>query len=174
MCRFHIEGFVTGFGNPDWSKTHEPATQTSTVVNALVEGGATCVAKTIVDDMAFGYVLNCLSINPWMCYRIWEWISNFQSANLYNNVYWLLQAAIVSLFFFFPFHLFALWTLSCLLSRISGENKHYDAQTNPASSSRVPGGPSSGAAVAVAANLVDFSLGIFYNPTLSTISIYFI
>nr|GMC69147.1 outer envelope protein 64, chloroplastic [Ipomoea batatas] len=94
---FHIEGFVTGFGNPDWAKTHEPATQTSTVVTALVEAGATCVAKTIVDDMAFG---------------------------------------------------------------ISGENKHYDAPTNPSSSSRVPGGPSSGAAVAVAANLVDFSLGI--------------
>lgn len=58
MHRFHIEGFVTGFGNPDWAKTHEPATQTSTVVTALVEAGATCVAKTIVDDMAFGYVLN--------------------------------------------------------------------------------------------------------------------
>ncbi|CAH9143968.1 unnamed protein product [Cuscuta epithymum] len=94
---FNIAGFVTGFGNPDWSRTHEPATRTSTAVTALVEGGATCVAKTIVDDMAIG---------------------------------------------------------------LSGENKHYDAPTNPASSSRVPGGASSGASVAVAANLVDFSLGI--------------
>lgn len=42
---------------------------------------------------------------------------------------------------------------------ISGENKHYGTPTNPAATARVPGGSSSGAAVAVAANLVDFSLG---------------
>lgn len=94
---FNITGFVTGFGNPDWSKTHESATQTASAVTALVEGGATCVGKTIVDDMALG---------------------------------------------------------------LSGENKHYDVPTNPASSSRVAGGASSGASVAVAAKLVDFSLGI--------------
>nr|GMD33925.1 outer envelope protein 64, chloroplastic [Ipomoea batatas] len=94
---FHIEGFVTGFGNPDWSRTHEAATKTSVVVNALVEGGAMCVGKTVVDDLAFG---------------------------------------------------------------MSGENRHYDSPTNPAASSRVSGGPSSGSAVAVASKLVDFSLGI--------------
>ncbi|MED6109176.1 Translocon at the outer membrane of chloroplasts 64 [Stylosanthes scabra] len=43
---------------------------------------------------------------------------------------------------------------------ISGENKHYGTPTNPSVPSRVPGGSSSGAAVAVAANFVDFSLGI--------------
>lgn len=42
---------------------------------------------------------------------------------------------------------------------ISGENKHYGTPTNPATPAKVPGGSSSGAAVAVAANLVDFSLG---------------
>lgn len=42
---------------------------------------------------------------------------------------------------------------------ISGENKHYDTPTNPAAPAKVPGGSSSGAAVAVAASLVDFSLG---------------
>lgn len=94
---FNIEGFVTGFGNPDWSRTHEPATRTCSVIAALVDGGATCVGKTIVDDMAFG---------------------------------------------------------------VSGENKHYDTPTNPAAPARVPGGASSGAAVAVAAKLVEFSLGI--------------
>ncbi|XP_055815680.1 outer envelope protein 64, chloroplastic-like [Solanum dulcamara] len=52
--RFDINGFVTGFGNPDWSRTHEPASQTSTVVKTLVEGGATCTGRTVVDDMAFG------------------------------------------------------------------------------------------------------------------------
>lgn len=47
---------MTGFGNPDWSRTHEPASQTSTVVTTLVEGGATCTGRTVVDDMAFGFV----------------------------------------------------------------------------------------------------------------------
>ncbi|CAN4086608.1 unnamed protein product [Withania somnifera] len=93
---FNINGFVTGFGNPDWSRTHEPASQTSTVVSSLVEGGATCTGRTVVDDMAFG---------------------------------------------------------------ISGEQRHFDTPTNPAAPARIPGGSSSGAAVAVAANFVDFSLG---------------
>ncbi|KAM3246289.1 outer envelope protein 64, chloroplastic [Capsicum annuum] len=93
---FDINGFVTGFGNPDWSRTHEPASQTSTAVSALVEGGATCTGRTVVDDMAFG---------------------------------------------------------------ISGEQSHFDTPTNPAAPARMPGGSSSGAAVAVAANFVDFSLG---------------
>nr|DAD32116.1 TPA_asm: hypothetical protein HUJ06_010967 [Nelumbo nucifera] len=51
---FDIDGCVTGFGNPDWVKTHEAATRTSPVVSSLVEGGATCVGKTVVDDMAYG------------------------------------------------------------------------------------------------------------------------
>lgn len=40
-----------------------------------------------------------------------------------------------------------------------GENKHYGTPVNPAATSRVPGGSSSGSAVAVAAELVDFALG---------------
>ncbi|KAH6763413.1 translocon at the outer membrane of chloroplasts 64-III [Perilla frutescens var. hirtella] len=51
---FNIEGFITGFGNPDWSRTHDPATRTCHAVAALVDGGATCVGKTVVDDMALG------------------------------------------------------------------------------------------------------------------------
>ncbi|THG18681.1 hypothetical protein TEA_022490 [Camellia sinensis var. sinensis] len=95
--RFDIDGFVTGFGNPDWARTHEAASQTSPVLSALIEGGATCIGKTVVDEMAFG---------------------------------------------------------------ISGENKHYGTPTNAAAPARIPGGSSSGGAVAVAASLVDFSLGI--------------
>ncbi|XP_051119417.1 outer envelope protein 64, chloroplastic [Andrographis paniculata] len=94
---YDIEGFVTGFGNPDWSRTQDPATQTCPVVAALVDGGATCVGKTVVDDMALS---------------------------------------------------------------VSGQNKHYGTPTNPTLPARVPGGASSGAAVAVAAKLVDFALGI--------------
>lgn len=88
---------MTGFGHPDWEKTHEVAARTSTVVSTLVEGGATCVGITVVDELAFS---------------------------------------------------------------INGQNKHYGTPTNPAVTARVPGGSCSGAAVSVAANLVDFSLGI--------------
>ncbi|KAJ8636631.1 hypothetical protein MRB53_010898 [Persea americana] len=42
---------------------------------------------------------------------------------------------------------------------INGENKHYGTPTNPCAPDRIPGGSSSGSAVAVAAELVDFSLG---------------
>ncbi|XP_022738460.1 outer envelope protein 64, chloroplastic-like isoform X2 [Durio zibethinus] len=94
---FDIEGYVTGFGHPDWEKTHEASSHTSSVVLSLVEGGATCVGKTIVDELAYS---------------------------------------------------------------IHGENKHYSTPTNPSAPACIPGGSSSGAAVAVAANFVDFSLGI--------------
>lgn len=43
--------------------------------------------------------------------------------------------------------------------RITGENKHYGTPINPQVSSCIPGGSSSGSAVAVAAGLVDFALG---------------
>ena len=42
---------------------------------------------------------------------------------------------------------------------INGENKHYGTPVNPAAPDRIPGGSSSGSGVAVAAELVDFSLG---------------
>jgi len=93
---FDIEGYVTGFGNPDWQQTHEPAAQTAPVVTFVVQGGATCVGRTVMDEMAYS---------------------------------------------------------------INGENKHYGTPTNPAAPSRIPGGSSSGSAVAVAAELVDFALG---------------
>ncbi|KAG5536086.1 hypothetical protein RHGRI_023764 [Rhododendron griersonianum] len=93
---FDIDGFVTGFGNLDWERTHEAASQTSSVVSALVEGGATCVGKTVVAEMAYS---------------------------------------------------------------ISGENKNYGTPTNPTAPALIPGGSSSGSAVAVAADLVHFSLG---------------
>ena len=45
--------------------------------------------------------------------------------------------------------------------RISGENKHYGTPTNPQLPLCIPGGSSSGSAVAVAAGLVDFAIGKF-------------
>ncbi|KAI5568769.1 hypothetical protein BDE02_12G035300 [Populus trichocarpa] len=94
---FEIEGYVSGFGHPEWAKTHQAASRTSLVVSTLVDGGATCVGKTVIDELAYS---------------------------------------------------------------IHGENKHYGTPINPVVPARVPGGSCSGAAVAVAANLVDFSLGV--------------
>ncbi|KAM7279216.1 hypothetical protein ACFE04_006350 [Oxalis oulophora] len=94
---FDIQGHVTGFGHPEWEKTHEPASTTATVVSTLVQGGATCLGKTVIDELAYS---------------------------------------------------------------IHGENKHYGTPTNPAAHARLPGGSCSGAAVAVAADLVHFSLGV--------------
>ncbi|KAF9592440.1 hypothetical protein IFM89_014930 [Coptis chinensis] len=94
---FDIDGYVTGFGSPDWARAHEAASRTSPVVAAVVEGGATCTGKTIVDELACS---------------------------------------------------------------INGVNKYYGTPTNPAAPAHIPGGSSCGSAVAVAAKLVDFSIGI--------------
>ncbi|XP_071931114.1 outer envelope protein 64, mitochondrial-like isoform X2 [Coffea arabica] len=93
-----VKGFVTGFGSVDWKKTHEVAAKTAVVVTALLQSGATCVGKTIMDEFGFG---------------------------------------------------------------ITGENSHYGTPTNPNLPSHIPGGSSSGSAVAVAAKLVDFAIGWF-------------
>jgi len=42
---------------------------------------------------------------------------------------------------------------------LNGENVHYGTPTNPKAPGRIPGGSSSGSAVAVAGGLVDFALG---------------
>ncbi|KAI5058256.1 hypothetical protein GOP47_0026426 [Adiantum capillus-veneris] len=94
---FDVEGFVTGFGSPDWEKTHEPASCTSPSIAALVKAGATCIGKTHMDELAYS---------------------------------------------------------------TNGRNRHYGVPINPSAISHVPGGASSGAAVVVASELVDFALGI--------------
>lgn len=93
---FDVNGYVTGFGNPDWARTHMAATSTAPAVLAVLDAGASCIGKTVMDEMAYS---------------------------------------------------------------INGENKHYGTPTNPCAPDRVPGGSSSGSAVAVGAKLVDFSLG---------------
>jgi Asp-tRNA(Asn)/Glu-tRNA(Gln) amidotransferase A subunit family amidase len=50
---FDISGRVTGFGNPDWARTHAPATATSPVVLTTLAAGATSVGKTVMDEMAY-------------------------------------------------------------------------------------------------------------------------
>ncbi|XP_027366713.1 outer envelope protein 64, mitochondrial [Abrus precatorius] len=93
---FDVKGYVTGFGNPDWKRTHEEAGKTAIVITALLRNGATCVGKTVMDEFSFG---------------------------------------------------------------ISGENKFYGTPMNPNMPCYIPGGSSSGSAVAVAAGLVDFAIG---------------
>lgn len=46
-----------------------------------------------------------------------------------------------------------------LMYSLNGENFHYGTPINPISSDRIPGGSSSGSAVAVSAGVVDFALG---------------
>ena len=50
---FDIKGHVTGAGNPDWLRSHEPATSTAPAVQMLLDAGATLVGKTIMDELAF-------------------------------------------------------------------------------------------------------------------------
>ena len=44
---------MTGFGHPDWARTHPAATSTAPTVSALLREGATSVGKTIMDEMAY-------------------------------------------------------------------------------------------------------------------------
>ncbi|MEA3411954.1 MAG: amidase [Pseudomonadota bacterium] len=91
-----VKGVTTGGGNPDWLRTHAPASKNAPVVEALLEAGAHLAGITIADELAFG---------------------------------------------------------------LSGENVHYGTPVNPAAPDAIPGGSSSGSAVAVAGRLVDFALG---------------
>jgi len=51
---YDVAGFVTGGGNPDWARSHEPATTHAPVVQALLEAGATLIGKTITDELTRG------------------------------------------------------------------------------------------------------------------------
>jgi amidase len=50
---FDVAGYVTGCGNPDWARTHGPATATAPAVQKLLDAGATLVGKTITEELAF-------------------------------------------------------------------------------------------------------------------------
>ena len=49
-----VEGHVTGCGNPDWLRTHGPATATAPCIQRLLDAGATCVGKTVTEELATG------------------------------------------------------------------------------------------------------------------------
>lgn len=50
---FDIEGSRTGFGNPTWLSTHEPAGKTATAVQRLLDAGARMIGRTLTDEMAY-------------------------------------------------------------------------------------------------------------------------
>ncbi len=51
---FDVAGHVTGGGNPDWARTHGPATETAPAVQRLLDAGATLAGKTITDELTRG------------------------------------------------------------------------------------------------------------------------
>ena len=50
---FDIAGHVTGCGNPDWLRSHAPATHTASVITALQAAGAKMLGKTMTDELAY-------------------------------------------------------------------------------------------------------------------------
>ena len=50
---FDVAGHVTGCGNPEWSRTHEAATEHAWAVRALLEAGSTLAGKAHTDELAY-------------------------------------------------------------------------------------------------------------------------
>lgn len=50
---FDVAGHRTGFGSPDWLRTHAPATEHATVLTQLLAAGATLAGRTHTEEMAF-------------------------------------------------------------------------------------------------------------------------
>jgi amidase len=50
---FDVAGAKTGFGNPDWLRTHEAATRTAPAAQYLLDAGAHLVGKTHTEEMAW-------------------------------------------------------------------------------------------------------------------------
>ncbi|MBI4964778.1 MAG: amidase [Desulfomonile tiedjei] len=49
-----LEGYKTSCGNPTWRDTHPVAATNAVCVDQLLFAGATCIGKTITDELAFG------------------------------------------------------------------------------------------------------------------------
>ena len=50
---FEIAGARTGFGQPDWLRTHPPASETAQAVQRLLDAGADLVGKTHCDELCY-------------------------------------------------------------------------------------------------------------------------
>ncbi len=71
---FDIAGSRTGFGHPEWLRTHPPATTTAPTVRRLLEAGAAMVGKTISDELCYSLtgvnVHYGTPVNPWAPDRV--------------------------------------------------------------------------------------------------------
>lgn len=93
---FALAGYTSSAGNPDWLRTHSPASYTSSAIERLLEAGAILQGTTHTDELMYS---------------------------------------------------------------LNGQNVHYGTPINPQAEDRIPGGSSSGSAVAVAAGVRDFAIG---------------
>ena len=50
---FHISGRRTGFGHPDWLRTHSPADVTAVAVQRLLDAGARIAGITCTDELTY-------------------------------------------------------------------------------------------------------------------------
>ncbi len=50
---YDVAGHKTGFGSPDWLRTHEPAARTAPAVQMLLDAGAHLVGKAHTEEMAW-------------------------------------------------------------------------------------------------------------------------
>jgi len=50
---FHIKGAVTGFGSPEWLRSHAPSTHTARAVKLLLDAGADMIAKAHCDELCY-------------------------------------------------------------------------------------------------------------------------
>jgi len=50
---YDIAGHKTGFGSPDWLRTHPPASRTAPIVQQLLDAGAHMLGKTQTDELTF-------------------------------------------------------------------------------------------------------------------------
>ena len=50
---YAVAGHQTGFGSPDWLRTHPPAERSSSVLTRLLDAGATMVGRTHTEELAF-------------------------------------------------------------------------------------------------------------------------
>ena len=51
---YDVAGVVTSYGNPDWARTHPPATGSAICVRQLLEAGADMKGKTKTVELAYG------------------------------------------------------------------------------------------------------------------------
>ena len=50
---FDIAGTRSGFGNPDWLRTHAPASVTAPVIETLRAAGAELIGRTVTDELTY-------------------------------------------------------------------------------------------------------------------------